>query len=152
MSRRLGRETSAGALSGRPIESGPPKKEQFELLYGILKTLHDGALDAVLKVMGFLLLAMGWVVTSESARVFLAGDRTLQWATVLVLAMAALLFALFALRVVRESRATARAIEALDYMPAQHFQAMTAHPAVAAGFVVADFVITLVMCVFILRL
>jgi hypothetical protein len=152
MSRRPGREPSAAALPARSLEGGPTKKEQFELLYGILKSLHDNSLDTVLKAMGFLLLAMGWVVTSESARVFLAGDRTLRWAAVSVLAMAAILFALFAIRVVRQSMATSRALEDLDYMPVRHFEAMAAHPAVAVAFVVADFVITIVLCIFILRL
>ena len=130
----------------------PTRKEQFELLYGILKSYHDNSLETVLKAMGFLLLATGWVVTSESARVFLAGDRILQWATIAVLAMAALLFVLFAQRVLRESRATFQALEALDYMPVEYFQTLVAKPAVAAAFVAADLVLTLVLCIFILRL
>src|SRR5689334_16519625 len=115
-SRRTGREPSpAAAPEGRGT-----KKEQFELLYGILKAYHDSSLDTALKAMGFLLLVMGWVLTSENARVFLARDQALQWASIAVLAMAAVLFALFARRVLLESRATFRALEALDYIPVQY--------------------------------
>jgi hypothetical protein len=131
---------------------GATKKEQFEVLYGVLKSYRDSSLDTVLKVMGFLILAMGWVVTSENARAFIAGDVTVKWASVTVVLATAVLFALFAIRVLRQSRATFRALKALDYMSTDYFRCMVADRFTAIAFIAADFILSIVLCIFIVRL
>lgn len=127
-------------------------KEQFELLFSKLKHLNDSALDSAFKVTGFLILVTGWVVTSDNARAFLQDDPVVRWAAVLVVGMAAVAFAVVARGMTRQSQQTLQALEALAYMPADRFRDLAIQRTSARLFIALDLVLSLALCVFILRL
>jgi hypothetical protein len=58
---------------------------QLELLYDSLKHEYTTYIDGVLKSAGFMLLALGWLLTSESARTALRSSRTITLLCVMVL-------------------------------------------------------------------
>lgn len=132
--------------------AGASVKEQFELLYSKLKYFNDSSLDSAFKVTGFLILVTGWVVTSDNARAFLQSDPVVRWAAVLVVLMAAVAFAVVARGMMRQSQQTFRALQALSYMPAEHFRDLAISPYSVRLFVVIDLVLSLALCVFVLRL
>lgn len=49
-------------------------KHEFEVLYPTLCEIQRSLLDSTTKVAGFLLLAAGWLATSDSARAFIRSD------------------------------------------------------------------------------
>lgn len=132
--------------------AGPSVKEQFDLLYSKLKFLNESALDSAFKVTGFLILVTGWVVTSDNARVFLAGDPVVRWASVVVVLVGAVAFAVVAQGMMRQSQQTSRALQALAFMPVDYFRDMTISPYSLQLFVIIDLVLSLALCTFILRL
>ena len=51
-------------------------KEEFELHVAHITEVHKSFIDSTAKVAGFLLLALGWYVTSNDARAFFATNQS----------------------------------------------------------------------------
>lgn len=131
---------------------GGSAKEQFDLLYAKLVYYRDSAIESVFKVVGFLVLATGWIITSDKAREFVSSDPLVRWSAVTVIVFVAVTFAVIATQVTRQSLQTFEALKELNYMPVSYFQDVVANPRVAALFVATDLAISLALCIFMIRL
>lgn len=127
-------------------------KEQFDLLYSLLRYYTDSAMESAFKVTGFLVLVTGWVMTSDNARAILGHDPVSRWTAVVTVLFAAGMFAGIAIRVLRQSQLTLRQLRALDYMSIDYYQEQALTPKIVTVFVAVDVVLSITLCVFILRL
>jgi hypothetical protein len=124
-------------------------KERFDLLYEQLKYFHDRALDAVFNVTAALLLVTGWVATSDNTRRILASDRTSRWLSLLVVILYGALYVAAALRTSRRSAQVARELDAIAYMPREHYRGLEVPFPVAMMFIVMNSVLCLALIIFI---
>lgn len=129
-----------------------PIQEQFELLYERLQSLHGSGVDSMFKVAGFFLLVTGWVLTSDNAQALLVRDPLIRVSALVTLVFVAVAFAGIALRLVRESGTIFRRLKALGYMPVEHYEGLVVRSSTVLPFLLLDLVLTLAICVFVLRL
>jgi hypothetical protein len=129
----------------------PSEKEQFDVLYERLKFYHDSAIDAVLKVTVSLLVVIGWVMTSESARSLLAADRLVRWCAVAAIVLFATQFVAGALRSVRRSQMIAQQLDALAYMPPEYYHDLVLRRSLAVSFAIMNAAFSAVALVLVLR-
>lgn len=130
----------------------PTAQERFELLHARLEHYHSSGIDSVFKMAGFLLVVSGWVLTSDNAQALLARDPFIRGAAVATVLFTAATMVVIAVRLMRESQRTFRQLQALAYMPAEYYQDIAVKPSTIAPFVIADAVLSAVLCTFILRL
>jgi hypothetical protein len=62
--------------------------KRFSLFYDALKDEYKSYVEDVVKSLGFLIIAIGWIVTSESARLFLASPKVNGFALACTLGLA----------------------------------------------------------------
>ena len=67
------------------------KQEQFELVHRSLVRLSQDYVNDVLKTIAFLLLAVGWILTSDRSREFLKNNRAARRAALIIVPVIALL-------------------------------------------------------------
>lgn len=79
-------------------------KEQFDLLYDSLANLHAGFVESAFKVTGFLLVVVGWIVTSTSARSAIGSSMPLVVLSTTALVLASCLYLLSSYRVMNLSQ------------------------------------------------
>jgi hypothetical protein len=127
-----------------------PSKEQFDLLYGQFKDYHDSSIDAAFKLVGFLILVTGWVLTSREARGFLAGDLSARRAAVSVIVLVGVAVVAFAFRALHLSRNAYRRLQELGYMPRQYYEDLLMTPLAAAMYVGIVLAMIGALCVFLL--
>jgi hypothetical protein len=126
-------------------------KEQFDLLYANLKYYRESSIDGVFKVAGFLIVVGGWLVTSKDARAFLASNFPVRLTAVVVIVVIAAVYTLIAIRVMRHSQLTFDRLKELAYMPTEHFQEVLIRPSTMIPFVLANAIISIAICLFILQ-
>jgi hypothetical protein len=127
-------------------------KEQFDLLYANLKYYHDSSIDSAFKVAGFLIIVGGWLITSKDARAFLASSNLFRLTAVTVILVIAAFYTLIAMRVMWHSRLTFNRLKELEYIPTAQFQEMLIRPSVIIPFILVNSVISVAICLCILRL
>jgi TRAP-type C4-dicarboxylate transport system permease small subunit len=126
-------------------------KEQFDLLYANLKYYRDSSIDSVFKVAGFLIIVGGWLLTSRDARAFLASNSLIRFTAVAVILVIAVVYTLIAVRILRDSQRAFDRLRQLSYMPTELFQELLIRPTTILPFVLANIMISLALCVFILQ-
>lgn len=93
----------------------------FDHLYAALSEYESRFIDTTVKACGFYLLAMGWLLTSETARglVGRSGNRTI---AIIGLALPAFACALLFMRMIQIIRMLQRELQALDYYPESYYE------------------------------
>ncbi|HEX4964517.1 MAG TPA: hypothetical protein VF173_27120 [Thermoanaerobaculia bacterium] len=114
--------------------SEPTAKEQFDLLYERLKFYHDSAIDAVFKVTASLLLVMGWVTTSETARRIFAADQSIRWCAIVAILLFDVQFVAAAFRSTERSQNVARQLDSLAYMPRVYYRDLVLRSSLTLAF------------------
>ena len=103
------------------------------------------------KVAGFLIVVGVWLVTSKDARAFLVSHFSIRLTAVVVIIVIAAVYTLLAIRVRRHSQLTFDRLKELAYMPTEHFQEVLIRPATIIPFVLANAIISIAICLFILQ-
>ena len=67
-------------------------KDKFELAYKSLKDKHDGYIQEVMKTTAFILLAIGWILTSDKSRVFIGGNVSAYYSLLFAILIMALIY------------------------------------------------------------
>jgi len=102
--------------------AGEPKadaKARFEILFATIRDYQQGLLENTAKTAGFLLLSIGWLVTSETARDVLGADGVLRSAAAGAVILAVTLYAAASLHVYRVARRVHARLLDLAYVPAE---------------------------------
>lgn len=97
------------------------RQARFELAYESMTNATREYVNDALKTIGFLLLAAGWLVSSDRSRKFLRESRRAHRAALVVVPLAAVIHVWLALGTYRLSQSKVALLENLDYMPAQYF-------------------------------
>ncbi|MCH7475962.1 MAG: hypothetical protein IIA27_15025 [Gemmatimonadetes bacterium] len=94
----------------------PTPREQFDRLSSSLARLSDDYVNDTMKTISFLLLIMGWFITSERSREYLRANRPARSATLTAIPAVALMHAFLTHRFYAGSQAKVRALERLSYL------------------------------------
>ena len=129
----------------------PTAKDQFDLLYERLKFYHDSAIDAVFKVTASLLLVMGWVTTSDTARKILAADPPVRWCAVVAVVLFDMQFIAAAFRSTGRSQRIALQLDSLAHMPRAYYQDIVLHFSLAIAFALMNSAICVAVVVLLLK-
>lgn len=131
--------------------TGDPKIE-FDLQHNTLCEVQRALLDNTAKVAGFLLLAIGWIATSETARKFLAADPPSRRATVAAVIAVFLLAALASVKAFKVSNVTYRRLVELNYVPVHCYAGRRVDTAVLVVYVIGNAALAALLVVVLLRL
>ena len=69
--------------------------KRFELFYDALKDEYKSYVEDVVKSLGVLIIAIGWIMTSEGTRTFLAGSKVNAVALICTVVLAAANFTVY---------------------------------------------------------
>ena len=89
--------------------------ESFKALFDALKDYQGKALDSGYKTLGFMVIALGWLMTSKDTRQFLESHPGVCNAGIVFLAVGCVCYALMSFRMYRLSQSVARKLDALNY-------------------------------------
>lgn len=133
--------------TSRATDSEASLKDKNEYLVGVLKDTYSGLIDFAFKHGALLAIAMGWLVTSDSARAFLAQSYISKFS----LCAAALLLTYFHYRWVgvfyqRSIDAHAKLV-LLGYMPSDFLDLRLIRRPTYITFVVVHAVMSLLICI-----
>lgn len=90
-------------------------QEQFKTLLEALKGYQASALDNGYKTLGFMVVALGWLITSEGARTFLKANGYIRLAALVFLGLSVIGYGFMAYRVYSLSRSVFAKLERLGY-------------------------------------
>lgn len=96
-------------------------KEFFMFLFEILKNLNASYVENTMATLGFILLAIGWIITSEKARTFLSSDKTVKLVSISVIAVIALIHTIVSLAIWEESDQIFEQLKMLMYMNEKYY-------------------------------
>lgn len=127
-------------------------KSRFEILFGALRDHQQGLLENTAKTAGFLLLSIGWLTTSQTARETLNADGLLRGAAIGGVLIATGLYIAAAFHVYRAAqRIRARLIE-LAYLPLEDIEIRGISALLLAVLTLGNLTISLLLVVLIWRL
>ena len=90
-------------------------QEQFKTLLEALKGYQASSLDSGYKTLGFMVIALGWLITSEAARTFLKANWYIKFAALVFLGLSVIGYGFMAYRVYSLSRSVLAKLERLGY-------------------------------------
>ena len=124
-------------------------EEIFQVLYNSLLKFHTGFVASAFQVTGFLLLIMGWILTSDTAQNTLENSVYLRSLAVTGLAMASVLYGVISFRVRWLSDQVYGELEQLAYMPSKCYSDRKIMPVTLFLFVSSNVLLTIVACLLI---
>ena len=130
----------------------PETKLRFDTLYGSLCEVQRALLDNTAKVAGFFLLALGWLATSESARLFLATDSTSRLVTVGSILGVVLLTMFVSAKAYKTSQFLYSELLTLSFLPPAYFQTRRVDGGTFAVYLAGNACLALVLAVVVARL
>ena len=75
------------AKAQAPAQGGASTKEKFDLCLGMLKGYYDALDSRIEKSVALLLVVIGWLITSETARKSLTKEAALFWGVIIALTL-----------------------------------------------------------------
>jgi hypothetical protein len=99
----------------------PTTKERFDVLFGSYARIHERFVETAYKVTGMLLVVLGWLLSSQTARTLLHEDVAIRVICVAVILIAALsiLAAFYRLNVL--SRSIRKGLDDLSYHDQRYY-------------------------------
>src|SRR5262245_22418549 len=97
-------------------------KSQFELLYGDLRSLHETFVDGSAKMVGFQIIVLGWLITSESVASALKVNPAVCLIAAAAILISGLVYVIISLKTYRASKRIFGLLCSIAYMPQSHFQ------------------------------
>ena len=91
-------------------------KERFDQCIAMLKAYYDALEGRLGTTVGFFVVIAGWLITSDSARKAIAGNRSLLVLAIVCLLLMMLFFAMNVLRWVKRWREIRATLDNLGYM------------------------------------
>ena len=103
------------------VDGKATKKEELEYSYKILLDSYNKYLDNVFKTIGFLIVMIGWLITSENSRLFFQENKLARNIFLGVISVMWLIHALSLIDNYREGTRIMDLIEKLDYIKIEYF-------------------------------
>lgn len=89
--------------------------EQFKILIEALKGFQTNVLDSGHKILGFMVIVLGWVVASDGTRAFLAKHLVVRYSFIACLGLSVVGYSFMVSRVYRMSQTVFLQLVRLDY-------------------------------------
>lgn len=125
-------------------------QEQFKTLLEALKGYQASALDSGYKTLGFMVVALGWLITSEGARAFLKANVYTKVATLVFLGLSVIGYGFMAYRVYSLSRSVFAKLERLGYAPREVYAHYVISKVVPVYYTIFHFLISALISVVII--
>jgi len=119
----------------------------FKILFEALKDYQSKALSSGYKTLGFMVAALGWVMTSEETRKFLQSNQMIRHASVAFLILGCVAYALMSYRMYSLSRLVAQRLAVLDYASSDVYDHYRIKPTVPIVYTVLHSLISLVLVI-----
>ena len=97
------------------------EQDAFVLLFDILKDLNKSYVENVMATLGFVLLAMGWIVTSDKAREFIGGNKNVRGAAIFLIVAIAIIHSAISIVLLKISHNQFEQIVDLNYTKFEYF-------------------------------
>lgn len=95
--------------------------ETFRFLFEILKDLNKSYFQNVMSTLGFVLLAIGWVVTSEKSRSFLGSSKSIRFSSVAVVGIISMIHSILSIGAYFLSASKFTQLVNLNYVDLNYF-------------------------------
>ena len=125
-------------------------KAHFDVLFGSLKGYQEGLLDGAFKASGFLILVVGWLLTSKEARTYFALNTRARRLGAAALGAGALMYAAVSWRVFLLSQSAFTDLVALAYVPVSAYAPHRIQGTTLLLVVTQNVLLTLLACYFML--
>jgi hypothetical protein len=99
----------------------PADAAHFGVLTTSLRAYHDGIIDGSFQATGFVLLVLGWLLTSKEARAYLGSSAQARRLAALALAFGTIVYASITWRAFVLSESVFAQLNALNYVPARAY-------------------------------
>jgi hypothetical protein len=93
-------------------------KDQFDILLEMQREFYSRFIDLAVKIAGFYLLVLGWILTSNDAREYLGDDELARGTAVAVVLIAWIIYCCMAYRLSWLSNRTFMSLQSLPDIPA----------------------------------
>lgn len=121
-------------------------KSQFELLYGDLRSLHEAFVDGSAKMVGFQIIVLGWLITSENVASALKANASVCLIAAAAILISGLVYVFISLKTYRASRQIFGLLCSIAYMPQSHFRMRVIKRTTLSLFLVANLLVTFASC------
>jgi hypothetical protein len=108
-------------IQGQPIVRVAGVERKFDLLYKTLKEGHEDYITDVMKTLAFLILAIGWFVTSDKSREFFRKTIGVRLASIAALALLAGIHVWYCCDARASSQQTMVLLQKLNYLPPEYY-------------------------------
>lgn len=125
-------------------------KAHFDVLYQSLKDYQSGFFDGAFTTSGFLVLVIGWVLTSKEARAYLGANVRARRLCALALLTGLAIYAGVSWRVFVLSQITYAGLVTLDYLPVVTYAAHRIDGLTVAVLLAQNALLTTVSCYLVL--
>jgi len=103
------------------ITDAPSKKEKFELGLEMLKGYRADLQDRFEKSSALLILVIGWLITSDTARKSLANKASLYWSGLTILSALIVMYCLTIYHFIQRFREIQETVQSLAYVDPTYF-------------------------------
>lgn len=110
-----------------PPASHASRREEFDLLYDMLKQTQDWLIDFEFKQGAFLFIVLGWTVSSDKAQAFFRAHPFMQVAMTALMLGLTMFHAYWVYMHYVRSRAIHGRLVGLDYMPVDYYEPQRVH-------------------------
>ncbi len=96
--------------------------EAFNFLFDILKDLNKSYSQNVMSTLGFILLTIGWIITSDKSRSFLSSSNSIRFSAIAVVGIIALIHSVVCIGAYCVTEAKFTQLVSLKYANVDYFQ------------------------------
>jgi hypothetical protein len=125
-------------------------KTHFDVLFGTLRDYQVGFFSGAFTATGFLILVIGWLLTSKEARVYLGRSGRARLVGTAVLGLGFVVYAVVSWRVFALSQSVFDGLVGLNYLPLTAYADRRIETTTLFIFVAQNALLTLVACYFML--
>ena len=125
-------------------------KTHFDVLFGSLKDYQTGLFDGAFKFTGFLILVIGWLLTSKETRVLMAHNAAIRRLCAAAIGIGSIVYAVVSWRVFEASQVAFGRLVALDYIPVAAYADHRIEASALVLLIVQNALLSLVACYFML--
>ena len=115
---------SAGLYSSRQEQPAEPKMsipEEFGILYQSLKEVGAGYSSDVMKTLAFLIIALGWFITSDKSREFFKRNRATRMSSIIALTILCIIHVRYCVQDYASSQKLMSLLSDMNYLDVERF-------------------------------
>ena len=120
-------QDTANGVSIHPSSQSQPGsarmsiEKEFEMLYQSLKEIHADYYSDVMKTLAFLIIALGWFITSNKSREFFRKNRTARISSILAVAIICVIHIRFCILTYYSSQKLLSLLDGMNYIEAERY-------------------------------